>query len=211
MNRQLGYGSQAWQDKNLLRSSGLKQSLERPKYQILTLEEILPQLAKAKLFSTLDANDGFYQISLDGESSMKTAFWTPFGRWQYLRVSFGPCTRRNWMQAPWEVRWPSRGSGLSGHGIQREWRKCHSRPWQQSNLTSPKSKRNNPKLNNSKIKHRQPEVNFMGYVIANQDLKLNPEMVEAIKEVPRPTCKKELATLLGFMNYMSKFYHGLQR
>ena len=51
----------------------------------------------------------------------------------------------------------------------------------------------------------------MGYVIANQDLKLNPEMVEAIKEVPRPTCKKELATLLGFMNYMSKFYHGLQR
>lgn len=147
MNRQLGYCSKAWQDKNLLRSSGLKQSLERPKYQILTLKEILPQLAKAKLFSTLDANDGFYQISLDGESSMKTAFWTPFGRWQYLRVSFGPCTRRNWMQAPWEVRWPSRGSGLSGHGIQREWRKCHSRPWQQSNLTSPKSKRNNPKLN----------------------------------------------------------------
>lgn len=64
---------------------------------------------------------------------------------------------------------------------------------------------------NSKIKHRQPEVNFMRYVITNQNLKLDPEMVEAIKEIPRPTCKKELATLLGFMNYMSKFYHGLQR
>ena len=51
----------------------------------------------------------------------------------------------------------------------------------------------------------------MRYVITNQNFKLDPEMVEAIKEIPRPTCKKELATLLGFMNYMSKFYHGLQR
>ena len=53
-----------------------------------TLEEILLQLAKAKVFSTLDAKVGFYQISLDEESSMKTVFWTPFGHCQYLRVPF---------------------------------------------------------------------------------------------------------------------------
>lgn len=76
-------------------------------------------------------------------------------------------------------------------------------------LTSPKSKRNNPKLNNnSKIKRRQPEVNFMGYVITNQDLKPDPAKVDAIKglkEMPRPACEKEVATLLSFMIYMSTF------
>ena len=41
-----------------------------------TLEEVLARLAKAKVFSTLDAKDDFYQIGLDQESSMKTAFRT---------------------------------------------------------------------------------------------------------------------------------------
>ena len=29
--------------------------------------------------------------------------------------------------------------------------------------------------------------------------------MKAVDEMPRPTCKKELATLLGFVNYLSKF------
>ena len=73
MDKQHDYTSKTGQDENLLRPSRLKQALKRPKYQMLTLEEILPRLAKAKVFSTLDAKDGFYQIGLDEESSMKTA------------------------------------------------------------------------------------------------------------------------------------------
>ena len=54
-----------------------------------TLEEILPKLNGAKVFTTLDAKDGFYQIGLDEESSKLTTFWTPFGRYRYLRLPFG--------------------------------------------------------------------------------------------------------------------------
>ena len=67
----------------------------------------------------------------------------------------------------------------------------------------------NLKLNKSKIKLRQPEVKFMGHVITNKGLKPDPDKVKAVDEMPRPTCKKELATLLGFMNYLSKFLPGL--
>ena len=45
----------------------------------------------------------------------------------------------------------------------------------------------------------------MGHVITNQGLKPDPDKVQAVDEMPRPTCKKELATLLGFMNYLLKF------
>ena len=51
----------------------------RPKYQMPTLDELLPKLSKAKAFSTLDAKDGFYQVGLNTSSSFKTTFWTPFG------------------------------------------------------------------------------------------------------------------------------------
>ena len=54
-----------------------------------TLEELLPKPCKARIFNTLDAKDGFYQISLDDASSKVTTFWTPFGRYRYLRMPFG--------------------------------------------------------------------------------------------------------------------------
>jgi len=37
-----------------------------------------PKLGKAKVFITLDAKDGFYQIGLDEDKRTKKTFWTPF-------------------------------------------------------------------------------------------------------------------------------------
>ena len=53
------------------------------------LEEILPSLSKARVFSTFDAKDRFYQIGLVEESSKLTTFWTPLGRYHYLQMPFG--------------------------------------------------------------------------------------------------------------------------
>lgn len=54
-----------------------------------TIEEILPDLAKAKIFSVLDAKDRYWQVLLDEESSYLNAFWTPEGRYSWLRMPFG--------------------------------------------------------------------------------------------------------------------------
>ena len=49
----------------------LNKVLKRNRYYIKTLDEILPNLAKVKVFSVLDetAKDGYHQIELDNESS----------------------------------------------------------------------------------------------------------------------------------------------
>ena len=61
----------------------LNRAVQRPKFQMPTLEELLPDLSKARIFSSFDAKDGFYQVSLDDESSKLTTFWTPLGRYRY--------------------------------------------------------------------------------------------------------------------------------
>ena len=43
----------------------LNKALKRNHYLMPTIEDILPSLAKAKVFSVLDAKDGFHQICLD--------------------------------------------------------------------------------------------------------------------------------------------------
>ena len=45
----------------------------------------------------------------------------------------------------------------------------------------------------------------MGHVITSKGLKPDPKKVKAVEEMPRPTSKKELSSLLGFVNYLSKF------
>ena len=52
----------------------LNQALQRPRYPQPTIEDILPQLSKAKVFSVLDAKEGFWQARLDEESSYLTTF-----------------------------------------------------------------------------------------------------------------------------------------
>ena len=45
----------------------LNKAIKRPKYQMPTLEEILPTLAQAKIFTVLDAKDGFHQVTRRGQ------------------------------------------------------------------------------------------------------------------------------------------------
>ena len=41
----------------------LNREIKWPKYQMLTSEELLPILSKAKIFTVLDAKDGLHQVS----------------------------------------------------------------------------------------------------------------------------------------------------
>jgi len=43
----------------------------------------------AKVFSVLDARNGFWQVKLDTDSSYLTTLNTPFGRFRSLRLPFG--------------------------------------------------------------------------------------------------------------------------
>ena len=43
------------------------------------------------------------------------------------------------------------------------------------------------------------EVKFMGHLITKDGLKPVPEKIKAVQQMPRPTSKKELLGLLGFV------------
>ena len=51
---------------------------------------MLPELAQAKVFSTVDLKAGYWHCVLDEESSLLTTFSTPYGRYRWLRLPFCP-------------------------------------------------------------------------------------------------------------------------
>ena len=54
-----------------------------------TIDDVLPRLANAKVFSTVDVTQGFTHLRLDKPSSALTTFETPWGRYRWLRLSYG--------------------------------------------------------------------------------------------------------------------------
>ena len=67
----------------------LNKALHRSHNPLPVIDDILPDLGKAGVFSKADLKDGFFQIELDDESSRLTTFQTPWGRHRWLRMPYG--------------------------------------------------------------------------------------------------------------------------
>ena len=67
----------------------LNKAILREIYPMPTIEEIATRLHGAKVFSLLDAKNGFWHVNLDEESSYLTTFHTPSGRYRWCRMPFG--------------------------------------------------------------------------------------------------------------------------
>ena len=55
------------------------------------MTEMLDELAGASLFSALDLASGYYQLALDNNSRLLTAFPTPYGLYEWTVMPMGLC------------------------------------------------------------------------------------------------------------------------
>ena len=58
-------------------------------FPIPNIKEILDKLRRARYFSALDCACGYWQVPMAEEDRAKTAFSTPTGHYEYLRMPFG--------------------------------------------------------------------------------------------------------------------------
>lgn len=62
---------------------------KKDKYPLPLIEDQLDRLQGKYCFTTLDPASGYYQVSMAKESRAKTAFVTPGGYYEYLKMPFG--------------------------------------------------------------------------------------------------------------------------
>ena len=67
----------------------------------------------------------------------------------------------------------------------------------------------NLKLNLKKCRFFLKELPWLGHAIAQGALKVDPEKVEAVVNMPAPTDKRSLTRLLGMVTYLDKFCKNL--
>ena len=67
----------------------LNKALHRSHNPLPVIDDILPELGKARVFSKADLKDGFLQMELDDEWSRLASFQTPWSRHRWLRMLYG--------------------------------------------------------------------------------------------------------------------------
>lgn len=186
----------------------LNKVIQRPKYQMPTLEKLLPKLCKAKIFSTRDTKDGFYQISVSEASSKLTMFRTPFGRYRYLGMPFGESLAPEECESTLQEKLADleRAEVIRDDIIVIAFGETQQQAvvnHDESLLKlSERARKVNLRLNSRKMELREPEMKFMGQVTSNIKEGLKPDPAKAVEDMPQPSCKQEVLSLLGFVNYL---------
>lgn len=69
----------------------LNRKIIKDRYPLPLIEDQLDSLQGARLYSTLDLKNGFFHVKVNEQSRKYTAFITPDGHYEFLRVPFGLC------------------------------------------------------------------------------------------------------------------------
>lgn len=189
----------------------LNKALKRSHFPLPTIEDILPDLSKAKVFTVCDVKSGFWHVQLEEESSYLTTFSTPFGRYRWLRMPMGISPAPEIFQQKLTQALEDM-PGLyiiaddvliTGQGeTQEEAERDHD---EKLRLFLDRCRQKNIKLNADKFRLRQKETTYIGHRLTADGLKADPEKVRAIVEMPAPTDVKAVQRLIGMVNYLAKF------
>ena len=189
----------------------LNKAIKRPHYPLPTIENILPKLTNAKVFSVLDAQKGFWQIELDESSSFLTTFWTPFGRFRWLRMPFGISSApEEFQRRQHEVLENLNGVNVIAedilvYGRGETYEEALADHDKNLKALLQRARDVNLKFSKDKLQLRLSSVPYMGHLITAEGLKLDQQKTQAIQFMQKPKDQAALQRYLRFVNYLSKF------
>lgn len=171
------------------------------------VDDLLDALHGSQMFSTLDLRSGYWQLSVDPNDREKTAFVTPDGLWEFLRLPFGVSGGPATFQRAIEIV-------LSG--LNFDTCLCYfddviipSNNLQQhcDRLASVLSRfrKHNLRVKASKCCFGADQVLFLGHVVSAAGVHTDPKKIKAVSELAPPKSVEQVRTFLGLAGYYRRF------
>ena len=170
------------------------------------IDEMYANLRGAKVFTTLDLRSGYYHIALDQESKAKTAFITPFGKYEFNAVPFGLAQAPAYFQQLISIVLQDCSdfamAYLDDIIIFSQNEEDHLKHIE---IIFKKLKKADLKLKESKCDFFKREIHYLGHLISVDGIQPLPEKLESIHNMPKLRSPKEIKQFLGLTGYYRKF------
>ena len=179
----------------------------RDMFPLPRIDECLDALHGAKLFSTLDLASGYHQVAMAEEDKHKTAFISPFGLYEWNRVSFGLCNAPATFQRLMNMVMSDFIFRLLL--VYLDDLLIYSKTFDQQlgNLEAvfKRLREVGVKLNPPKCQFAMPEVGFLGHRVSEEGVSTNPATIDAVMNFPTPQTAHDIRKFLGLASYYRRF------
>ena len=183
------------------------------KYPLPRVDDLLDRLHGAKFFTKIDLQQGYYQIRLREEDIHKTAFRTRYGHYEFTVMPMGTCNSPATFCALMDnVFAPYLDKFLV---IYLDDILVYSRTLEEhvQHVATVLRTLREHKLyaKRSKCSFCTAAVDFLGHIVSDDGVSMDPAKVSAITAWPALTNVSELRSFLGLAGYYRRFVKGFSR
>ena len=186
---------------------------KRDSYPIPRMDECIDSLGEATIFTTLDCNDGYWQVPVADADKDKTTFTSHSGLYRFLRMPFGlknaPATFQRAVDIILSrVKWQYALVYLDDVIVYSKTIKEHF-IHVQTVLQLLRDAGVSLKL--AKCSFFDQSVDYLGHVIKPGKLEVASKTVDAIRQARPPTDQTQLRSFLGMCNVYRRFVENFAR
>ncbi|KAJ0814205.1 putative nucleotidyltransferase, Ribonuclease H [Helianthus annuus] len=183
------------------------------RYPLPRIDDLFDQLQGASYFSKIDLRSGYHQLRVHEEDIPKTAFRTRYGHYEFTVMPFGltnaPAVFMDLMN---RVCKPYLDKFIivfiDDILIYSKTQADHE---QHLRLTLELLKKEQLFAKFSKCEFWLKEVQFLGHIVDEQGIHVDPSKISAIKDWDTPTTPTEVRSFLGLAGYYRRFIENFSK
>lgn len=177
------------------------------RFPLPLISDQIARLHGGHFFSILDLTSGFHQIPIEPESIEKTAFVTPDGQFEYLRMPFG---LRNAPSVFQRALVHALGDLVNSYVVVYMddvliVASSAQEALQRLQVVLDVLLQKGFSLNPKKCAFLKQEVEYLGYVVSKGQIRPNPRKISALTSLPPPETVTQLRQFIGLASYFRQF------
>jgi hypothetical protein len=177
------------------------------KYPLPRIDILFDQLSRARVFSKIDLRLGYHQIKIREEDIPKTAFSTRYGLYEFLVISFELTNALAYFMYLMNNIFMEKLDVFILVFIDDilVYFKTEAEHAQHLRVVLGRLWENQLFAKLSKCKFWLTEVAFLGHVLSEKGVSVDPSKVEEVLKWKQPTCVFDIRSFLGLAGYYRRF------
>ena len=169
------------------------------------IDEMYAKLKGAKVFSTIDLRSGYHHIMLGKSSRVKTAFVTPFGKYEFIMVPFGLAQTPAYFQLLMNKVLKGLKFAMTYLDDIIIFSENELQHLEHLEIVFSRLREAGLKMKRSKCDFFKSKNHYLGHLISPEGISPLPNKLDCIKHKPALKDVKEIKQFLGLTGYYRKF------